>query len=428
MKKHIYSLFSVLVVAFVLVSCTGDPLIDPIKDGINSQDYDAAIAAADSAIAQDPGNGLPYFYKAFVLSRTIPAMEDISARQPYYAEMRKNLDAAVARFDTLEKKPQEASQTTNMALSAWSQEHNDGVTYASNDSIMATVSNPLELAIAHLENATTINPDSALSYDVLAQIYYMNSDFGHAAGAMERAIEIYNPGTSTEYDRLASYYMMQDEFDKAVATLETALELYPDSVTLIQKIADSYFQVGQTEEALEVMDKLIQQDPNNAQYRLVIGSQIYQLVLNMADEYSANSDRAFDLDQADGPQATIDSLDAANAALEPRIDELTDQAEEQLLKAAELNDQNPGTFNTLGVLYQNKAAALFDKRNATLDNDEADAFDAAAKEELRKAMTNYEKAAELNPENTAYWEALSRIYTLLDMREKAEEAFEKAGM
>ena len=43
-------------------------------------------------------------------------------------------------------------------------------------------------------------------------------------------------------------------------------------------------------------------------------------------------------------------------------------------------------------------------------------------------MKYYERATELNPDNTNYWNSLFRIYTLLDMRDKAEEAMEKAGM
>ena len=38
-------------------------------------------------------------------------------------------------------------------------------------------------------------------------------------------------------------------------------------------------------------------------------------------------------------------------------------------------------FNTLGVVYQKAAAALFDQRNNTIDNDEAMRLDELAKAE-----------------------------------------------
>ena len=49
-------------------------------------------------------------------------------------------------------------------------------------------------------------------------------------------------------------------------------------------------------------------------------------------------------------------------------------------------------------------------------------------EEAEAAMENYERAAELDPDNTNYWESLFRIYTSLGMLEEAEAAMEKAGM
>ena len=68
----------------------------------------------------------------------------------------------------------EAEQANNIILNAWGREHNKAIEYALDDSVMATVQNPIEYSIQHLLNATTANPDSTLSYDVLAQVYYMN--------------------------------------------------------------------------------------------------------------------------------------------------------------------------------------------------------------------------------------------------------------
>jgi tetratricopeptide (TPR) repeat protein len=64
----------------------------------------------------------------------------------------------------------------------------------------------------------------------------------------------------------------------------------------------------------------------------------------------------------------------------------------------------------------------------TRDNAKAAKLDKQAKDLLRKSMTNYEKAAELDPENPEYWRSLFQIYTTLGMDEKAAEAEKKAGM
>ncbi len=429
MKKHISSLFAALFIVIFAANCTpDDPLISPIKSGINSQDYDAAIIAADSAIIKEPSNPLGYYYKAVILGKMAEAEQVITDRKPIYSEMRSNLETAEELFDAQEKPSVEIAEVTPLILNTWGNEHNEGIKYATDDSVMATVDNPLELSIAHLVNATTINPDSVLSFDVLAQIYYMNQDYVSAAEAITTAMELQETPPASEYDRLGSYYFLSDQPDKAVAAMREGLEIYPDSVSLVQKLADGLFQIDRTEEALEVMNGLVETDPYNARYYLVIGSRVYQRVLTLSDQYTENSDKIFELQRNDGDEAEINALEAENEALDAQITELTDTAEEALLKSAELDDTIPATFNTLGVLYQNKSAGLFEKRNNTVDNDEAARYDELARDEARKAMVNYEKAAELDPDNTTYWSSLFRIYTLLDMREEAEAAMEKAGM
>lgn len=406
MKKLIYNLFTLALTLVILSGCTseGDPLIKPIKDGINSQNYTVALAWADTAIAKDPMNGTAYYYKGYAYSKMVTSEMNPENRTMTYEKMRAALDKAEELYATAEEPTAESRNIVPLTLEAWSREHNEGIQYATNDSLMGTVEDPLGVSIAHLVNATTINPDSTLSFDVLAQIYYMDSNYEGAANAMRTTIDLKNPGEASEYDRLSSYLTLQGKTEASVAALEEGLELYPDSTSLVQKIADGYFKVGETEKGLSVMRELINSDPTNARYHLVKGSNVYQRVLNLTDVEDKTDD------------------------VKEEIKMLTDVAEEALLRSAELDDTNPITFNTLGVLYQNKSADLFDMRNNTLDNDEADRFDALAKEEATRAMVNYEKAVELDPENTQYWATLFRIYTTLDMREKAEEAMNKAGM
>jgi tetratricopeptide (TPR) repeat protein len=297
------------------------------------------------------------------------ATDDISTREAIYGEMRSNLVDARTAFDAMEKAPAEFEQVTNIILNAWGREHNKAIEYALDDSVRATVENPLNYSIQHLVNATTQNPDSTLSYDVLAQVYYMNSDYEGAATAMLRVIELKNPGEASEYDRLASYNFLMGKPDVAVNALEEGLALYPDSTSLIQKMADGLFQTGDTDRALKLVEVLIENDPTNAQYRLVIGTQIYQRVMTLSDSVSVNSDMIYEIREED--EARVNELNAINNELREQIDMLTTRAEEALIDAADIEPENPMIFNTLGVVYQNKAAALFDLRNATLDNDEA---------------------------------------------------------
>ena len=193
--------------------------------------------------------------------------------------------------------------------------------------------------------------------------------------------------------------------------IDAGLEMYPDSIFLVQKKADALFNTGNVDGALEVVNELIMRDPSNPQYYLVVGTQIYQRVQALSDEYQDNNDAIYDLKDTDGSEDEIAKLESRNAEILAESEELTSKAENALLKAAEIDDMNPVTFNTLGILYQNKAAALFEQRNMTTDNDEAARFDELARAEAEKAMLNYERASELNPDDQGIWETLFRIYT-----------------
>ena len=429
MKKYFYSLFSVFALSFLLISCGPEnELITPIKQGIKSKDYEAALIAADSAIVADPTNGQANYYKAYVLSQIAANEPVITNRKPIFEEMYSNLVIAQEKFDAMEEPPFESLQIVDLKIESWSREHNASIEYATNDSVKASVEEPLKIAIAHLMNATTVNPDSALSFDVIAQIYRMDGDYTNAAESLEKAIEIREKASAEDYDRLASYYFMVENYSSALISIDAGLELYPDSIFLVQKKADALFETNDTDGALKVVNELIVRDPSNPQYYLVVGTQIYQRVQALSDEYQDNNDAIYDLKGTDGSEDEIVKLETRNAEILAESEELTSRAENALVKAVEIDNVNPVAFNTLGILYQNKAAALFEQRNITTDNDEAARFDELARAEAEKAMLNYERASELNPEDQGIWETLFRIYTLLDYREKAEAAMEKAGM
>jgi len=210
--------------------------------------------------------------------------------------------------------------------------------------------------------------------------------------------------------------------------------MYPDSISLTEQIADAYRGIGEDEKAISTIQTLIDRNPNNPQYRLVLGTQMYQNVLDMADQYSKNVDEMFELEreqrQANDQRKQeiserLNQLKSENNKLLQEIDALTERAEEQLKKVIELDPESFAAYNTLGIIYQNKAATLFEARNQEPDNDEAARLDREAKAELEQATKYYEKAVEIQPDNTEVWRALANAYVTLDMQDKAREALQK---
>jgi tetratricopeptide (TPR) repeat protein len=297
----------------------------------------------------------------------------------------------------------------------------------------------MELSLYHLRNATEIEPDSASSWNVRAQIAAQNKEFEEAVTSKEKYMGMISESEidTVDYMHLGNYYFNLDNDEKVVEVFERGKDRFPGSTPIVTNLADAYSRAGQSEKAISTLEELVQQNPDNAQYRLVMGTQIYQQALKLQDSVGSNSQEIMELqkefNQADASdqeeiKAQIDELSNENEELLAQKEDLTNRAEEQINKALELRPDDPAAYETLGVIYQNRAKELFDRRNRTTDNEEAAKFDEQGKEDIRQAMDYYEKAVELDPENENYWRSLFQIYTFLGMDEKAEEAMEKAGM
>jgi|TARA_R100001591_G_scaffold97432_2_gene103386 tetratricopeptide (TPR) repeat protein len=439
MKKNFYRLLSFAVLATIIISCGGEtnPLIKEAKDGIKAKNYDAALASLDQALVEDSSNANAYYYKGVVYSEMAQNNPQVQNRKDSYSKMRENLLVAMNMFEVQNVKSVEAIESQLLIDRMWGTEHNMGVAYAVGDTTVPQVNAPLEVAVSHFENAVIINPDSIISIDVLAEVHRMSGDYASAAVAMEKVIEKKSLPDAIDYDRLASYYLQLGDYSKAENVLIEGTEVYPDSVSLVQKLADTYTNQNKNDEAIQVLRKLIDTDPSNPLYHLVLSTQIYNIADEINQEISQNYDSLITLNRdarrlsgarKTAAENTIKSLFEETQNLENEADVLIAQAIEELKISLQYDPQNQNAYYTLGVVNQNKAASLFEKRNATEDNNLAAEINEQANEYLREAMTNYEKAVEIDSDNQNYWRSLFQVYTTLGMMDKAEAAMEKAGM
>lgn len=437
MKKLFRHLLTAFLFVGILASCeTTDPLIEEAQKNIFTQNYDSALAVLDRSIEANPNNGVPHYYKAMTFAEQARTIEPVSDRKETYKNFRESILTARETFETMEETPAEAESVTPLVMQTWGFEHNAAIEYVNDDSVSQSVDNPLEISVAHLENAVIVNPDSVLSWDILAQVAGLAENFEKAEEAQKQAMSLKNPPEAQDFLRLGIYQRNLDNVEGALETLEDGVDMYPDSVTLVQSLADVYMAAGQRDKSVATIQELIEQEPENAQYRLALGTQLLQATTEISEEITANYDMVYDLDRErrDNPEdaeeisADIDSLLALNQDMTENMDGLSERAQEELSKVIELRPEDPKAYEYLAISYQNKAAALYEERNFTQDNDLANELNEQAKSELQNAVENYEKAVELDPDNSQYWQSLSRIYVQLDMQEKAEEAMEKAGM
>lgn len=441
MKSSLTKLTFVLLTVGFLASCGGDPNIESAKLNLNRSDYGKVLESANAALETNPDNPLGHYYKGIALSELARA-GSVEARESGYAEARIAFDRSLELFTAAGQSTNESQYIPLRTTQLWADEYNAAVNLVVPDEGEPTEAH-LSRAILHLKSANAIEPDSVQSMDVVSEVYYMKGDITNAITSLEMAIEKTSSPESYRWLRLTYFYTITEQHEKSLETLNKALAVFPEDIEVTQELANAYLAMGETEKALEVVRQLIAADPQNAQYRLVFGTQIYQYVLDLGDELRRANDtimentRQLRLEERKArPDASvvnqlktnIADAEALVANLTADADYYTQQAEDELQVAAELEDDNPIIFNTLGIIYQNRAANLFDRRNATEDLALADRLDSQAREMLRKCLPYYERAADLDSENTDYWMSLFRIYTTLGMTEKALEAQEKSGL
>lgn len=433
-----FSLLSTLAVAILFVGCTSvSPLVKETQDNIGSGNYEAALASAELAIEENPTSGVGQYYKAVALGSLGQDSEDVAARRGYYADALSTMEEAKSLFSAAEDVPDEADNADNIIRAIWADEHNSAVEILTVDSIAASYADPNQVAVDHLLNATTLAPDSVISYSVLSSAYYRVGDIESATTAYEWVMELLPTPDVDDYNYMINLYLASQRFENARDLASEAQSAFPTDERFIQYLADSYLQTGETDKAIEIVEDLIASDPTNPQYRLVLGTQVYQTVTELTDQISEMYVELYDQSQAlrslsgsakSDAEAALAELQAKADALEAEIVGYTDLAIEQVTRATELDPSSANTFNILGVIYQNKSALYFDKRNNTADYDLADEYDAQAREILDMARVAYEQATQLDEGNPEYWQSLFQIYTTLNMPEKAQEAMEKAGI
>jgi len=439
MKKLPHLLVTLLV--GILIGCgSSNEFAKEAQSNIESQNPEAALESAEQSIQKYPNDPLGYYYKAVALGDMAGNQEDPTARADYYKRMNEAFSTAEAMADTMEKSPNQIKRIDDVKNVIWQTEHNKGVQMVQNDSLKNTVEDPTAYSMQHLKNATIVQPDSSLSWNVLSQVATMNKNYEEAAKAKSQYIKMV-PDTTVkpnDYIQLASFYYNLDQQQKVVDVFEKAQKQYPENQDIVSNLADSYKRIGEPEKAISTVERLVEQNPENPRFHLVLGTQIYQKALTIGDTLSSNSNKIMELqrklrganeDEASQIKQQIDKLEQENAEIQPKVDKLTDRAEKELNLTLKYDSDNADAYNTLGVIYQNKAKAVFDKRNRTTDdNEKAKRLDDKGKDLLRESMKYYEKATEIEPDNKEYWRSLFSIYTTLGMDEKAKEAMKKAGM
>lgn len=438
MKRIQILLFPLLLIGFLWGCEATDPLVSEMETNTFLGNYDAVFDAADRALEADSSNSIAYFYRGIAYSAQAQEINPSWERKSNYENSREAFMSAKEWMNRAEERPEEYLEIDDYITNFWAEEHNAAIGYLTDDSVRATVNEPERYALGHLNNATTIQPDSALSYIVLASTQFNQGDTPKAIESYEMAIERLETPESDDYEFLISLYLDQNQYEKAQDMTLRAREDYPANTQFVQFLADIYIQQGNIDEAISIIEDLIAEEPENPQYYRVLGTQIYQNVSTINTEVSQLYNDAFDMEreirslsgsEREQMEDQLNEIRNRIEVLQDESEELTEVAVNNMEEVVRLQPEDDDAYNILGIIYQNKAANLFEQRNSIVDDNVlVQELDEQAREALEEARRYYERAAEINPDDPTYWESLFQVYTTLGMEEEARDAMEKAGM
>ncbi|MGM0417325.1 MAG: tetratricopeptide repeat protein [Thermodesulfobacteriota bacterium] len=224
-------------------------------------------------------------------------------------------------------------------------------------------------------------PDDSENYTnasaASAFIHAENKNYKKAVSLLKKSLEI-NPGETLLLITLGNIYEEQLEYEKAVNTYQKGLDLASDD----DRLWSFYYRLGvvydkqkNKEKSIEMMKNALDLKPDNPDTLNYLGYTYADMGINL-DQAEEMILKALSLKENDG--YITDSLGWVYFKQGK-----TDKALKYLKKAGELVDNDPIIYEHLGDVYRHK-------------------------DDLEKALENYKKSLELDPENQ-------------DVKEKIEE-------
>lgn len=437
--KKFRILLPIFLLAGIFWACeTTDPFVNDVTLAVFTGDFESALQITEDAITEDPNNYIAHYYKGVVLTAWADTYDIPTERRSYYERARISFETAEELMIGLEEEPEELQDLYDTVIAYWADEYNAGVNIQTDDSLFSATPDPFQTSLDHFYNAVTINPDSAMTYQVMASTYFQMDNIDNAIASYEKAMSMLERPGIDDYEFIISLYLVDNRYEPVLNLSQEAMEEYPGETSFVQFLADAYIQSGQRDEAIELIEGLIEQDPDNPQYRRVLGTQIYQSVDRATSEVTELYREIFDLNiearnlsgsEREAIETRIAEMQAQIEEMEAEIDEYTQVALRELHRVVELEPESESANFILAIIYQNRAANLFERRNNVVDSSDLVAeYDDRARENLEQARIYYERAAEINPDNPENWHSLFQVYTGLGMEEEALDAMEKAGL
>ena len=286
MLKFLLVLFS-----FILFSCSGGVSTEyrSAKTYVSNQDYENAEAQCLEGIKNNPEDALtPYYLALSIYGAPNSSKKDYNLTAKYF-KIALDMDQ---KDGELQKLPEPLPVINENKQEVLLTTIKDAINYYSytiwaeiyNESFELIQQNKIDQAIKNLELATTISPNRALSYDMMARLYFENEQYILAEKNANKAISLDKNMTDMytikgevakqNGDNNSAEEFLKQAYDIAIKNNESPEQLTNRMAALF----DILFLNDKKNEALNLSEALIENDPENVLLYSNAGA-LYQNIL-----------------------------------------------------------------------------------------------------------------------------------------------------
>jgi hypothetical protein len=426
---------------FLSVACTTQPLIEDAKLNLAKQNYNQALKQIQKALEEQPKNADAYYYRGYIHWKIAQGKKKPAARSQNYTVMHNALTKAKTLYEEQNRAPKEYRDIDPLLQSEWSSEHNSGVQILEKQSESgSTNAGQLDLAIAHLTNATTLIPDSLVSYRMLALAYEQKGATAKLLSTLDHLQEQSDTDLSDQYhNRIAQALLKEGLTDSAYSYYQQHQSLFESDSPVPVSLAQRYIQQQDHERSVELLTPLQEQHPDSLTYLMNLGAEQYLWAKEQTQQLRHRLDLRFDRMLEQDSTIKVDTVaqladsqrvqlwsDSLHATYD-HIQLLLAGSEAHYLRAGTLNPDNLDVLTAVGTYFHN-ASRVYQKLLPYVHQQERAEISQTIDDYLTTALPYMERVAEENPKNIKIWEALYHAYTYMNMTEKANEAFQKAEL
>ena len=257
-----------------------------------------------------------------------------------------------------------------------------------------SVKTNLDKAANSFQNAILVEPDSGYTYYLLSLVFMSQQQYDKAIDPLKEYIAKGSNADGYEYlgsiyydkgNRLKNLYLQNknvqdsisymENFNQAISVLEEGRAKFPGVPKLLGTLASAYVAADKLSVAIDDFKSLAESSPTKGNYYN------YGVVLLGADKYE---------------ESII-----------------------QFKKALDLDPNYQNAIYNIAVAYVKWGTDL--NKQAEDKGEKADSY----KEEYRKAIPYLEKFVQIDGSDIKIWDLLGKVYAILDMPDKAKDAYNK---